>query len=145
MTTIRNALDSLYSNLYYNHDNELHGSFVDTLEAIINEHGEAALAQIESDAQDRTRRDKDGVHETLRHMGHIETSYAEPIRLMLERVLSSDNSPRVHDACLLSLASLDNPASLPVLRMFQNVTRFTSLKEDCQRIIEQLEATVAER
>ena len=83
--------------------------------------------------------------EALRCLGRIEDLSSYPMRIwFLCRCLFSQDS-LLRDAAALGLASMDDPQALPYLRKaIENETE-PALRDNLIQVLEQLEATVAER
>lgn len=81
----------------------------------------------------------------LKQLGHIQddTTYYDRIWLLEKALLS--RSPRIRDAALLGLASLDDPNALPYIERAIRVERIGELRNDMQQVVYQLKATEREQ
>lgn len=84
------------------------------------------------------------VSEALKWIGHIDDPQtAEQRRWILEKNLSHV-SFQARDGALLGLASMDNPASIPILEAAIEKERIPELREDMRQVLEQLVKTAEE-
>ena len=119
--------------------------FSRTLLSLIDQHGESSF-EILQELIFSPMVSIDVAAEACRWIGYIRNTESHTIRRkLLESVLLAANSAFLRDDASLALASMDDPASIPVLQQAVERETNSELRHDLQHVLDQLIETQQEQ
>lgn len=117
----------------------MESEFSRELVRLVKKYGSVALDLMGSLIISEERVNPEIASEALRWLGRMEHAQTYRARLLLLEHGLRCSSPRVRDGALLGLASLDDPDSIPHIRLAVEWEQVEELREDMELVLAQLE------